>query len=179
MAAGKAKARIVLAGSLGEYLEGGGYWWNRLQYPLGLRQLGHLAYWLDLLPSSGDPQRDRERVRRTLAQLAQFGLAASAIVLLHDSESPDHYAEGFTVFNATREQFHRVASSADVLWNLCGAAKQPLLSHFRRRALIDLDPGVFQVSGLTWDMGIGEHDVFFTAGQKMHDDDCEVPDLGV
>jgi hypothetical protein len=179
MAARTATARVVLAGSLGEYVEGGGYWWNRLQYLLGLRQLGHEVYWLDLLASEGDPDQDRRRVRATLARLAQFGLGAVAIVLLHDSGSPDHYAETFTVFNATQERFRRIVRDADVLWNLCGAAKQPLLSLFRRRALIDLDPGVFQVSGLTWDMGISEHDVFFTAGTKMHDDDCEVPDLGV
>ena len=103
MAAGTAKARVVLAGSLGEYVEGGGYWWNRLQYLLGLRQLGHEVYWLDLLPSTGDPDQDRRRVRATLARLAQFGLASAAIVLLHDSGSPDHYAETFTVLNATQE----------------------------------------------------------------------------
>jgi hypothetical protein len=179
MAAGTAKARIVLAGSLGEYLEGGGYWWNRLQYMLGLRQLGHTVHWLDLLPSTRDPARDRDRIRRTLMQLAQFGLAGAAIVLLHDSDSPDHYAEAFTLFNSTRDHFQRVVGRADVLWNLCGAAKEPLLSLFKRRALIDLDPGVFQVSGLTWDMGIEQHDVLFTVGMKMHDPDCQVPDLGV
>jgi hypothetical protein len=178
-AEGTAKARVVLAGSLGEYLEGGGYWWNRLQYLLGLRQLGHDVVWLDLLGSEGDPGQDRRRVDTLLARLAQFGLASTAIVLLHDSGSPDHVAESFTLFNATPERFRRIVRDADVLWNLCGAAKQPLLSMFKRRALIDLDPGVYQLSALTWDMGLSDHEVFFTVGTKMHDDDCEVPDLGV
>src|SRR6185503_9670171 len=81
--------------------------------------------------------------------------------------------------NSSPARFREIARSADVLWNLCGAAKAPLLSMFRRRALFDLDPGVFQVSGLTWDMGLADHDVFFTVGAKMHDPDCLVPDLGV
>jgi hypothetical protein len=99
------------------------------------------------------------------------------MVLLHDS--PDHEAESFTLFNSSERRFQEVVRSADVLWNLCGAAKQPLLSLFRRRVLIDLDPGVYQLSGLEWDMGLSDHDVFFTIGEKVNDADCEIPDLGV
>jgi hypothetical protein len=172
-----ARARIVLTGSLAEYLEGGGYWWTRLQYLLGLKELGHDVFWLDLLQSSGDARVDQQLVEALLGRLERYGLREQAIVLLHDD--PDHAAESFTVYNASPARLREIARSADLLWNLCGAAKRPLLSLFRRRVLIDLDPGVFQVSGLTWDMGLADHEVFLTVGGKLGDEDCLVPDLGV
>jgi hypothetical protein len=169
--------RIALTGSLAEYLEGGGYWWTRLQYLLGLRDLGHEVFWLDLLQTSGDAGEDARLVEALLKRLDVYGLADRTVVLLHDD--PHHEAESFTVYNATPERLREIACGADLLWNLCGSAKPPLLSLFERRVLLDLDPGVFQVSGLTWDMGMTDHDVFFTVGSKMHDPDCLVPDLGV
>jgi hypothetical protein len=166
-----------VAGSLAEYLEGGGYWWNRLQYLLGLTALGHDVYWLDLLESTGDALQDRRRVKSLVARLDEFGLANRAIVLLHDS--PHHEAQSFTLFNSSERRFEEIMRTADVLWNLCGAAKQPLLSMFRSRVLIDLGPGVYQLSALEWNMGLSDHDLFLTIGAKIGDPDCEVPTVGV
>jgi len=165
----------VIAGSLAEYLEGGGYWWHRLQYLLGLRDLGHEVFWIDLLPSSGDAASDDRVVATLLGRMKEFDLAERVIVLLHDGSRPNHDVETFDVRNATEQRFDEVVRGADVLWNLCGAAKQPLLSRFARRVLIDLDPGVYQVSDLTWDMGLAHHEVLFTVGGKIHDQDSEVP----
>lgn len=165
----------MIAGSLAEYLEGGGYWWHRLQYLLGLRDLGHEVFWIDLLPSSGDAASDDRVVATLLGRMKEFDLAERVIVLLHDGSRPNHDVETFDVRNATEQRFDEVVRGADVLWNLCGAAKQPLLSRFARRVLIDLDPGVYQVSDLTWDMGLAHHEVLFTVGGKIHDQDSEVP----
>jgi hypothetical protein len=172
-------ACIVLAGSLAEYLEGGGYWWHRLQYLLGLRALGHEVFWLDLLPSTGDRDEDHRLVEGLLERMRAVGLADRTIILLHPGSLPNHDSESFTLLNASERRFDAIVRDADVLWNLCGAAKQPLLSRFKRRALIDLDPGVYQVSAATWDMGLDDHEVFFTLGAKVGDDDCEIPDAGV
>src|SRR5262249_33871957 len=38
--------------------------------------------------------------------------------------------------------------------------------------------GHLQVSALTWDLGLQDHDVFLTVGTKLGDADCEVPTLG-
>ena len=172
-------ARIVVAGSLAEYLEGGGYWWHRLQYLLGLRDLGHDVFWLDLLPSTGDPAEDERCVAALVARMEMFDLADRVIVLLHDGSRPNHDVESFAVLNASEQRFDEIVRSADAVWNLCGAAKPPLLSRFGRRVLIDLDPGVYQLSDLSWDMGLGNHDVFLTIGTKIQDEDSEVPARGV
>ena len=57
------RLRIVLAGGfLAYYAEGGGHWTAFLQYLLGLRALGHDAWWLELLSATGDPILDGQRI---------------------------------------------------------------------------------------------------------------------
>jgi len=46
------------------------------------------------------------------------------------------------------------------------------------RVFIDVDPGVTQLSALEYDMGLDDHDAFFTTGLKLGDADCDVPDAG-
>jgi hypothetical protein len=79
----------------------------------------------------------------------------------------------------TKHQIKEIAQSADLLWNFACGLREPLLSLFKRRVLIDGDPDHLQVSALTREMGINDHHVFMTAGTKLHDVDCEVPTLGV
>jgi hypothetical protein len=50
---------------------------------------------------------------------------------------------------------------------------------FKRRALVDVDPGHLQVSALSWDLAFQEHDVHLTIGARIHAPDCSVPTLGV
>jgi hypothetical protein len=50
---------------------------------------------------------------------------------------------------------------------------------FKKRVLIDIDPGHLQVSSLSCDLETLHHDAFLTVGRKMHDADCEVPTLGM
>lgn len=50
---------FVGSGFVAKYPEGGGTFWVPLQYVLGLRDLGVEAYWLEVLPHSGDAAVDR------------------------------------------------------------------------------------------------------------------------
>jgi hypothetical protein len=63
---------MVLAGGfLAHYPEGGGHWTGFLQYLLGLRALGHDAWWLELLGASGDPGLDRQRIDAFFARMTR------------------------------------------------------------------------------------------------------------
>jgi hypothetical protein len=79
----------------------------------------------------------------------------------------------------TKGRVREITQSADLLWNFACGLREPLLTLFRRRVLLDLDPGHLQVSALTWNLGIHAHDTFLTVGTKLHDSDCKVPTLGV
>ena len=173
--------RIVLGNSsLAAYPEGGGHWSCFLQYFLGLADLGHDVYWFEVLYSSGDPARDRGQVTAFFERMATAGMQARCALFLHDqafgrdTADPEHAR----ILGQTREKAEDIAASADLLWNFANALKPPLLMRFKTRALVDVDPGVLQLSAQTWDMGQDSHDVFLTVGTKLHDPDCAVPTLG-
>jgi hypothetical protein len=66
-----------------------------------------------------------------------------------------------------------------LLLNFCCGLRQPLLSLFKHRALLDFDPGHLHLSALTSDLNIHEHDVFLTIGARINRPDSEVPKLGL
>jgi hypothetical protein len=180
--------RIVLGdSSLASYGKGGGHWSVYLQYLLGLRALGHDVSLLELLPASGDTQKDDARAERFFQHLARYGLEHAATLLVVERASTEEGesrelvqdVERARVIGASLADVRRMIRDADALWNPCCGIRQPLLGMFRRRVLIDLDPGHLQVSALTWGMDLQDHDAFFTVGTKLNDADCEVPRLGV
>lgn len=172
--------RIVLANaSLAGNPLSGGLWSMLLQYVFGLVALGHDVFWLELFPFSGNQPWDERRVGTFLSRFRRYGLGDRCAVLVSDPVAGRPGLEGSRVYGATRGRVKEVASSADVLWNFACALRPPLLSIFRRRVLVDGDPGHLQVSALSCDLGIHDHHAFLTAGTKLLDPNCEVPRLGV
>ncbi len=86
----------------------------------------------------------------------------------------DTHAYGFA-----RNRVREIVRDADLLWNFACGLREPLLSLFKRRVLIDGDPGHLQVSALSQNLDIENHHVFLTVGTKIHDFDCEVPTFGL
>jgi hypothetical protein len=172
-------ARIVLGGGfLAAYLDGGGHWSAFLQYLLGLRALGHDAFWLEVLDASGDPAVDRARIDGFLTRMRDHGFEGRSAILLHDAPSGAHDLARAACAGVERPQLAEIVRGADLLWNFSASIKPPLVREFRRPVLVDLDPGHLHVSALEWDLGIANHDACLTVGTKLHDPDCEVPVLG-
>ena len=170
--------RIVLGlPDLAGYPEGGGHWSAVIQYVLGLIDLGCDVHGLEVMASTGDEAQDQSYIGRSIDRWKRYGLENRYALLLHDPSDPHPSLESGQVHGMTTRQLTDVVQSADLLWNLCAALRQPLLSLFRRRVLIDLDPGILQISALSWDLGLHDHDVFLTVGLKVGDTDCDVPTL--
>ncbi len=164
--------------SLAGYPQGGGHWSWFLQYPLGLKDLGHRIFWLEMLRSSGDRARDASVVREFFSRIARYGLERDcAVAVIGDMDVPDLGAA--EIHGRSRAEVEAIASSADVFWNLACAIRRPMLSMFRKRVLVDVDPGHLQVSAIEWDLGIADHEIHLTVGANLHDPDCEVPTLGM
>jgi hypothetical protein len=171
--------RIVLGNaSIASYPEGGGHWSWFLQHPLGLRSLGHDVFWLELLRSTGDRDRDLALVHNFFERIGRYGLADDcALMLAGDLEVQD--IARAELFGRNLVQVRDLIASADLLWNLSCAIREPLLSRFHRTVLLDVDPGHLQVSALQWNLGIERHDVLLTVGTKINDADCGIPRLGL
>ncbi len=174
------RLRIVLGGpKLASYPEGGGHWSCFLQYMLGLKALNHDVFWLELLSASADGAINQRLIAAFFDRMKHYGLAERCAVLLVQQEGAGPAVESSQVFGRSEAELHEIIQSADLLWNFASTIRQPLLSKFKRRVLIDGDPGHLQVSALSWDMGFRDHDLFFTVGLKMQDADCEAPRFNI
>jgi hypothetical protein len=168
---------IVLANrSVASYPLGGGVWSWMLQYPLGLRALGHDILWLELIKSSGDRGRDGELAKNFLSRIDRYGLAQHAAVLVFDDIEVQDLSKAEVYGRSPRDMLNLVRS-ADLMWNFASAIHPPFLREFRRKALIDVDPGHLQILATQYEFGLKEHDVHFTVGTNVPNASCEVPKL--
>src|SRR5665811_148656 len=171
------RMNIVLgSGALAAYPQGGGHWSWYLQYPIGLRALGHDVFWLELLPKSRRSNIDDRRIGVFFARMRRLGFGERCAVLLHDRGRPPLVSDE-CIYGIGAVSLKEIIRNADMLWNFHCSIRAPLLHEFRWRVLLDVDPGHLQISALSWDMGIDEHDVFFSVGSKINDRDCEIPKL--
>jgi hypothetical protein len=170
---------IVLASrSVASYPLGGGVWSWILQYPMGLRALGHNIFWLELMKSSGDRVRDGELAKNFLARIGPYGLAPHAAVLVFDDiETQD--LDRAVIYGRPKLTVFDIVRGADMLWNIASAVHPPLLARFRRKVLIDVDPGHLQILATEFEFGLKDHDVHLSVGANLPDPDCEVPTLGL
>src|SRR3990172_813974 len=172
--------RIVLGdSSLARYLQGGGYWCIHLQYLLGLKALGHDVFLLERLRSKGNPDQDQGLIRTFFQRLREYGLSDQSAVLLSDKDSNEASLDLATAYGKSKEEVRNIIGDSDLLWNLCLGVPQPLLAMFRHRVLIDLDPGILQVSAAEVGTHLYDHHAYMSVGKKLHDSDCEVPTLGL
>ncbi len=182
-------ARIVLCcNSLAKYPDGGGHWTWFLQFALGLVDLGHDVLVLEALLSSGDERLDRRRIEMFFTRMQHYGLRERCALLLYPKTLDVQEIETAREFGKSRTEILEMVRSADLLWNLACSVRQPMLSRFKRRVLIDVDPGHLQISALTWETSrtdsldrghIEDHHVLLTVGRKINDPDCDVPKLGL
>lgn len=165
---------FVGSGFVAQYPEGGGNFWVPLQYLLGLRALGLDAYWLELLWTRGSEARDRLCIETFLAHCEKLGIR-DRVVLLHVTEGSPSRAPERTESHGMSEPALRERARDSLLLNLADSVGPWLRSAFARTALIDIDPGLFQIWAREYDLGVGAHDVHLTIGRNLGAPDCPVP----
>jgi hypothetical protein len=163
--------------SLASYPEGAALAVGFIQYPLGLRALGHRVVWVEVIKAE-QLSRNPELAANFFAFMEKYDLAADSVLLA--CEDLEHQTlEQAEVYGITAARACDLMRAADVLWNFAPSIRRPLLGEFRRRALIDGDPGHLQVCALEFDFDIQHHQVLLSVGNKMADSDCQVPRLGL
>jgi hypothetical protein len=167
---------FVASSFVAQYPEGGGNFWVPLQWVLGLRDAGCDAVWYEVLWTRGDAARDRACIASFLDHVRALGVADRTLLL--------HYAEGTREAIVGAPAVHGDAALLErrhdaLLVNLANSLPTPLRAPFARTALLDIDPGTFQLWAREHDMGVGGHDVHCTIGMHLGADDCPIPLDGV
>jgi hypothetical protein len=161
-----------------QYPEGGGTFWTPLQHLLGLRELGHDAWWLEYLWTRGDAARDRRCIEKFLADAREVGVGDRVVLVYFPEGSRDHHVGAGEHIGMDAAELAARKRDA-LLVNVAHSLIEPLREGFARTALLDVDPGTYQIWAHEWDMGVGKHDVHLTIGMNLGAPDSPVPLHGV
>lgn len=172
-------ARIVISAyGVANYPQGGGHFWVYLQYILGLRLLGHDVYWLEAFLTKGREEQEAAALATFQARMQRYGLGGKCILYRTrhkgpSCEPPKEY------LNMARTEAEAIFGKADLLLNLHYAVNPALLAHFRRTALVDIDPGLLQFWITRDQLSVPKHDHYFTIGEGVGRPGGKIPADGL
>lgn len=160
---------VVVAGALANKPGSSGEAWVRMSWARGLASLGLDVWFVEELDGSGDP--DPAALDWFHSVTGSFGLGARASLLSH----------GEAVVGPGLGQLKELAAEASLV-NISGHLVLPeLMRAFRRRVMIDIDPGFTQfwhAAGLAG-ANVEGHDAYFTIGELIGTPDCPIPTSGI
>ena len=161
------RGKILLAGAVANKAGQGGEAWVRLNWLLGLRQLGCDVHFVEQL-QSGAPAGAAGFFRETMQR---YGLAGSATLLDGDS----------ALCGPPLARVMQFAADADALVNISGhLTHEDIMGRARRRVYVDIDPGFTQIWHAQGAVGLGleRHDMHFTIGENIGVEGCAIPICG-
>jgi hypothetical protein len=159
---------VVVAGALANKAGSAGEAWVRMSWVRGLKQLGLDVRFVEEL---GAEEVDPAGVRWFRDVTTRFELGGSA-TLLH---------AGNAIVGPGLAELATIAPEATLV-NVSGHLQIPrLMRAFRRRVMIDIDPGFTQfwhAEGLAG-ANVAGHDVYFTIGERIGTRECSIPTAGI
>lgn len=176
------KLRIVVGGFIGLFPTGGAAW-DYVQYPLGLKQLGHQVYYIeDTMQYPGyqpagkawdDPSHNVGYLKAIMERVGLAGRWAYRDVATGQS------------YGMSLARVREVCSSADVFINVsCATVLRDEYLRIPKRILIDSDPMFTQIqyhqereglAGSSTRYMVDHHNFRFTFGENIGAADCRIP----
>jgi hypothetical protein len=169
---------VIAAYNVVAFPEGGGHFWVYLQYALGLRQLGCDVYWLEGFRTKGRVEQEAAALATFRRRMDEHGFRGKYILYLAPGETPTPEAPA-EYLDMSRADAEAIFERADLLLNFHYAISPGLLAHFRRTALVDIDPGLLQFWISREQLSVPPHDFYFTTSEKVGQPDGKIPDCGL
>lgn len=155
--------------------------WNRLQYVLGLKRLGHDVLFMEEVRPSWSvdaagrkcPYAESENRRGFVNIMRQFGLMDHACQL---------YDAGADITGLSLDALRQFVRDTDLLIDISGHVTTDLvLDGVCRRAYLDQDPVFTQLWNAVYgkDLRFDRYDVFFTVGLNVGTPFSPIPDCGI
>jgi hypothetical protein len=173
--------RIIIGSAISIVPYSPGMAWNWMQHAVGFQRLGHDVYYLEQVEpqwcqdSHGNPCRFEVSENRRLFQsiMEQFGFMERACQVYHGGEA---------TFGMSLEALAAVCRQTDLLLNISGHVKMPLvLESVQRRVYMDQDPVYTQLwrDAYGRDLNFKLHDAFLTVGLNIGTASSPIPSGGV
>jgi hypothetical protein len=160
---------VVVAGALANKPGQSGEAWVKLSWTRGLQRLGIEVWFVEQL---ADSMAGDERAPAWFRGVTErFDLAERAALI----------EGGASIVGPSVDELVGVAAEATLV-NISGHLTLPgLFDSFRRRVMVDIDPGFTQFwheEGLEG-ANVAGHDAYFTIGERIGRDDCPIPTAGI
>jgi hypothetical protein len=141
----------------------GGHLWVFINWALGLKSCGCEVTWLDVVPTTiqlDELVAKYEHLRKTLHP---FGLDANLVVDFSSSEDLTDRLHEATL--PSLESFGPFDLLVDLRYDL----PERLFANFRRKALINIDPGLYELALALGAYPEPKHDLVFSIGETSGD----------
>lgn len=160
------------------YPDLGGHAWVYMNWALGLQANGCTVVFLETLREEEQGQEVLRRLHVLQNNFAEVGLDARVALALSPRQRNrlEHIREQIECLTVPLEQ---VAAEAELLLNFKYSLPENIVNRFRRRILVDIDPGLLQCWVNAGQLRIAEHDVYFTIGETVGQPETLFPDCGL
>lgn len=158
---------VVVAGALANKAGSGGEAWVRMSWVRGLAELGLDVWFVEEMAATPTPPQ----LGWFRAVTERFGLGQRAALI----------AAGESVAGPPLEELRDLASDSTLV-NISGHLALPeLFGAFRRRVMVDIDPGFTQFWHAEGDPGarVEGHELHFTIGELIGTPGCPIPTGGI
>jgi hypothetical protein len=170
---------VVVAGAVANKTGSVGEAWVRLSWVRGLQRFGLDVWFVEQLATAACadaegasvPPRESVAVSYFRDVVEQFGLADRATLLFEDD----------SLSGPSLDDLRSLAPSATLV-NISGHLAHPrLFPRFRRRVLVDIDPGFTHFWHAIGNPGahVEGHDLHFTIAENIGRPECAIPTSGV
>jgi len=168
---------IIVGGMISAVPNQGGWTWVILQYLLGLKQLGHDVYFVEVLPRKalipdGTTIADSSNAAYFRQVVSEFDLERNAALVLQETRES---------VGLSYDDLRSVARRASVLLNVSGVlVDDAVIGTIPIRVYLDLDPAftqIWQTQGI--DMHFGQSTHFATVGLSIGSETCTAPTCGI
>ncbi len=179
------KLRIIVGGNIGLYPTGGATW-DYIQYPLGLKMLGHDVYYIEDTRQYPIFQKDKRAWDDATECIVYLEKVMSAFGF-KDRWAYRDIASGKS-YGMSEDKIRKLCSSADLFINIsCSTFLRDEYLKIPSRILIDSDPMFTQIQyakelageeeAKYWNtkMMIENHNYLFTFGENISSEDCKIP----
>lgn len=167
----------IIGGAIANKYLNGGAVWTRLNWALGIRNLGFDTYFIEQIAQ--DDCRDKHgrvtgftnscQLDYFRQVLGDFGFSGKCALI---------YGNGPETFGLSQVELRDLATAAAVMVNITGHLRQPeFMASPACKIYVDLDPGFTQLwyeRGLL-DSSLTRHDHFFSVGEAIGSPGCRIP----
>lgn len=165
------KITICLSASTLNYPQGAGHLWVYLNWALGFLSNGCRVIWLENVPKGIEEDKLQANVDVLKTKLSAFGL--HDLALWHeDSSTLSLNIRGCLLVD-------EAAVQSDFLLNQVYAMPASVVNKFKKKILLDIDPGLLQVWMAKKQIHVADHDHYFTIGETVGKPGSLVPYAGV